>query len=781
MPPQKRRTNGQPAVAGALEFQGSKARGRRRLAVPLLLIGMLILLAGVVPSTKAAAQSQLGAPAARTVTAATSDQADRKASTPASGPASGKEQSSPAREKAHFARLDKATAALRAYNVSKSDAAEIRDAIQALAAGKVDTGTKLRDGVSDPLGRKLIDWFRLRRGHGTASEYTTFLAQNPGWPSVDILRARMEEVLFAEGGDSAVISSYFKGGEPQSAAGLAVLASVHLAHDETEKAKALASKVWREHDLPRDLEHGFLARFGSLLTQEDHKWRLDRLLVDDVRWKAGRLHRAALAKRIIPLLSKKEQRKARARLAVFLRSRVAKSRLKAAPGAKSTDWGLVFHRIQQLRRKDKLDDAAKLILGAPTDPDVVVNLDDWWSERQKLSYAALKADKPKLAYKLVREAGPLSVNPLNEQSFMAGWIALRYLKDVDAAKRHFAAYTKTADGPLSRAKSNYWLGRAFEANGEQEKAKAAHQTAAREYDTFHGLLAIQKLDPGRRRITVTPPQGPSPEEIAELNGMDAAKAAALAYAAGLNRPVTRIFLRHLATLKDSEGWSAMVAHLAYAMDDTQTAVRIGKAAIANGHNLLYYSYPVHALPDYKPLRPPPETAFLLGLARQETEFNTGIVSGAGARGILQVMKGTANHVCHVYKIKCNHKRLVSDASYNTMIASAYVADRMAEFSGSYVLGLSSYNAGPGRTRQWIREFGDPRKAGIDPIDWIERIPIAETRRYVGKVLSNIQIYRARLGEEATALRLDEDLARAREASLTPKKRKTGPATATSGD
>ena len=212
-------------------------------------------------------------------------------------------------------------------------------------------------------------------------------------------------------------------------------------------------------------------------------------------------------------------------------------------------------------------------------------------------------------------------------------------------------------------------------------------------------------------------------------------------------------------------------------------MRIGKAAIANGHNLIYYAYPVHALPDYKPLRPPPETAFLLGLARQETEFNTDIVSGAGARGILQVMKGTANHVCREYKIKCNHQRLVSDASYNTMIASAYVADRMAEFSGSYVLGLSSYNAGPGRTRQWISEFGDPRKANVDPIDWIERIPIEETRRYVVKVLSNIQIYRARLGEEATALRLDEDLSRAREASLSPSKRKSGSTTDTakSGD
>ena len=180
---------------------------------------------------------------------------------------------------------------------------------------------------------------------------------------------------------------------------------------------------------------------------------------------------------------------------------------------------------------------------------------------------------------------------------------------------------------------------------------------------------------------------------------------------------------------------------------------------------------MHALPDYKPLRPPPEIAVLFGLARQETEFNIDTVSGAGARGILQVMKDTANHVCRDYKIKCDHKRLLTDGSYNTMIASAYVADRLAEFEGSYVLSIASYNAGPGRAHQWIREFGDPRKANVDPIDWIERIPIEETRRYVAKVLSNIQIYRARLGDEATALRLDQDLARAREASLAPKERK----------
>ena len=386
-------------------------------------------------------------------------------------------------------------------------------------------------------------------------------------------------------------------------------------------------------------------------------------------------------------------------------------------------------------------------------------------ERRGLAYLALKANKPKLAYEIVRDAGPVSVNELNDQTFMAGWIALRYLKDVKQAEKHFADLVRTADGPLSRGRAHYWMGRTAEALGDAARARTSYQAAARETDTFHGLLAMQKLSPGppgadassRRRY-------PTPTSAERFTNHSAAKAIALARKAGLGRSVTRVFLLNLAKIEKDEAWAAMAAHFARVTGDTQTAVRIGKAAIANGQNLVYYSYPVHALPKYTPLRPPPETAMLLGLARQETEFNSDTVSSAGAAGILQVMKVTANHICRDYKIKCTHARLLTDDSYNIMIASAYVADRMAEWQGSYVLALSSYNAGPGRTRQWIKEFGDPRTAAIDPIDWIERIPIEETRRYVAKVLSNIQIYRARLGEAATALRLDEDLNRARTAS-----------------
>jgi soluble lytic murein transglycosylase len=366
---------------------------------------------------------------------------------------------------------------------------------------------------------------------------------------------------------------------------------------------------------------------------------------------------------------------------------------------------------------------------------------------------------------------------MNDQTFMAGWIALRYLKDAKQAEKHFATLVSNADGPLTRARANYWMGRTAEALGDKKRAQQSYEAAARFNDTFHGLLAVQKLAPGSRALSFDPPASPTQEQTKRFTEHEAVRAYALARTADLPRHVTRVFLLNAAKIENDEAWAAMAAHLARASGDTQTGVRIGKAAIAAGHNLIYYSYPVHGLPKYTPLRKPPEEAYLLGLARQETEFNSDTVSGAGARGILQVMKVTANHICRDYKIKCKHDKLLTDDAYNTMIASAYVADRLDEWQGSYVLGLPSYNAGPGRTREWVKEFGDPREANVDPIDWIERIPFEETRNYVAKVLSNIQVYRARLGE-ADPLRLQDDLYRARAASARPAEGGTLRATST---
>jgi soluble lytic murein transglycosylase len=384
--------------------------------------------------------------------------------------------------------------------------------------------------------------------------------------------------------------------------------------------------------------------------------------------------------------------------------------------------------------------------------------DGWWEERRATAYAALKAGKPKTAYELVRDPGALSVNAGKDASFMAGWLALRHLGDAKHALGHFEALAREADGPLSHARGQYWVGRAHEALGDAAKARQHYQAAARHFDTFHGQLARLKLDPNADTLKITPPVAPTPDQAQRFNGSDAVRAIVVARKAGLDISLARAFLVHLRRQLATEAEVAMLAHLAHALGDTQGSLRIGKAGIARGMNLVYYAYPLHGLPQYTPLRNPPEPAVILGIARQESEFNTTTLSGAGARGILQVMPITARHVCRDYKIKCQIDRLMKDAAYNTMLGSAYIADRMAEFGGSYVLTLAGYNAGPGRAREWIKEFGDPRDKDVDPLDWIYRIPFEETRDYVQKVLSNIQVYRARLGE-ANAVRINADLKR----------------------
>ncbi len=663
-------------------------------------------------------------------------------------------------ETEHAARYDAAIAEVRGLTPSSADADHIREAIDAIAGDNLTRAKALRAQVQDPAGAKLIDWYSYRTGHGTASEIRAFLAANPTWPDRGTLTKRAEEALLESEATPAEVKSFFAEIPPASALGLATLAAALAADKDEAAAKALAAKLWGETEIPAAHEAEVLKRIGSLLTEADHKRRLDRLLLSGGTTRERRA-RAATIRRTISHLSASEKKKAEARLALFLRRKGSRQLVaKLPPEVLAKEWGLAVQRAQALRRQDKDEQAWKVLLSNEAEPTLAVKPDGWWEERRANAYAALKAHKPKVAYDLVRDPGKLEINAHNDACFMAGWIALRHLKDAHKAVAHFQALVKSADGPLSRSRGNYWLGRAYEALGERSKANEAYLAASLQIDTFHGQLARLKLDPKATALKIDPPVAPTATEIARFNSLDTVRAAVIAQKVGLDRSIVRAFLVQLRSHMKTEAEVAMLAHLAEAMGDTQISVRIGKSGVARGFNVIYYAYPVHRLPPYKPLRRPPETAVLLGIARQESEFNTVTLSHAGARGILQVMPGTARHVCREYKIKCDISRLMKDASYNTMLGSAYISDRMDEFDGSYILAIAGYNAGPGRARQWIREFGDPRDPRIDPIDWIHRIPIEETRRYVQKVLSNIQVYRARLGNEATAVRLNADLRRA---------------------
>jgi soluble lytic murein transglycosylase len=662
-------------------------------------------------------------------------------------------------ELAHIARYDAAIAPLRNLALSSEEAATLRAALKTASEGDLPDARAARDKVGGAAARKLVDWYLFRAGYGTSGEIRAFLDTSPAWPDRRLLIQRSEEALFNSTASAAEIKAFFGGKEPATAIGLAALASAYLADKDEARAKALAVKAWTDYHLPSGQEAAFLRRLGSLLTEADHKRRLDRLLFNDSRWVGERNERAQYIRRMLPLLSADEKKKAEARLAVFMRAKNSSQLIAKLPAEAQAEWGVAMQMAQALRRQKKDEEAWKILLAEPV-TTITVKPDGWWEERRASAYAALKAGKPNLAYDLVRDPGRLSDNAGKDAAFLAGWLALRHLRDTKLALGHFQLLADTADGPLSKARGHYWLGRTHQVLGDDAKAKEAFRAASVFIDTFHGQLARLELDPQSSTLKVEPPATPTAEDIARFNGLDAVRAAVIARKAGVDLSVVRAFLTHLRNHLNSEAELAMLAHLAQTLGDPLTAVRIGKGAIARGHNLIYYAYPVQALPNYKPLRQPPEPAFILGIARQESEFDQTTLSGAGARGILQVMPVTARHVCSDYKIKCDIPRLMKDPVYNTMMGSAYISDRMDEFSGSYVLTLAGYNAGPGRAREWIKEFGDPRDGSVDPIDWIHRIPFEETRDYVQKVLSNIQVYRARLGEEATAVRLKADLKRA---------------------
>jgi soluble lytic murein transglycosylase len=661
----------------------------------------------------------------------------------------------------YFAAMDKLIAPLRDNRLAAADIQRLKDALKAVDANDPAEAREIAAKINEPAMRTLVSWYALRAGAGTASDYTKFLAENPGWPDAALLRRRSEQQLVSAGGPAKEILAFFGPNAPLSGSGTIALASAHLALGDETRAKELAIKAWRENDIPPASETGFLARFERFLVPADHRRRLDELLIDEGRFAAQRTPRVAAARRLLPKFQDVERKKAEARIAVYARAGNAAKLMAGLPAAAkepASDPGLLFQRIQLARSQGKEDEVSRLLRLAPADAGTLVDPDAWWLHRRWAIYEYLGASRYKEAYEIARAPGPLTVNPIKDATFLAGWIALRHLKDTKAAVSHLEASRENADGPLSAARGNYWLARAHEALGQKSEAAKYYEEAAQRIDTFHGALAHQKLNPGPQGAPMPLPAMPSAAVADAFNANPLLRAAVLAHYADVGRGLTRIIVAHLRTTLKTEAEVAMLAHLANALGDHQMAVRVGKTGVARGMNLIAYSYPVHPFPEYKPLRQSPERAMLLAIARQESEFNPEIISHAGARGLLQVMPITARHICKDHKIKCDIPRLITDTSYNAMIASAYIGDRKEEFSGSYVLTLAGYNAGPGRARQWMRRFGDPRTPEIDAVDWIEMIPFEETRDYVKKVLSNIQMYRARLGEP-TPVRLVSDLKR----------------------
>jgi soluble lytic murein transglycosylase len=632
---------------------------------------------------------------------------------------------------------------------SDADIAALKAVIEAARKGKDAAANASEKTIADPVARKLAEWVILRSDNTTPSfqRYADFIAANPAWPHMPLFRRRAENALWNDGIDDAKIRAFFARQKPTTAKGRFVLARVLLAQGDRAGAQALVQQAWRNQDCSSDVEKSVLDMFGSLLTPADHKARMDQRFYDD-DIEAG-MRAAARLGGIDRLI-------ARARAAVIKNARNAKVLLDAVPAAARKDAGYIFSRAQWLRRNGKLEEAGELILTAPSDPAILLDVNRWWQERRILVRKLLDDNDVRTAYRVARDAAtPTQGNYRVDKHFTAGWIALRFLHDPATAAAHFAHINKGTVNPHALGRGGYWQGRAAEAMGQHAQARVFYTMAAEYTATYYGQLARARL--GIKDLGLRGPQSFTAQERSVLGNLEVVRAAQILYALNERDMLASIFAEIGQSGTDIAGM-AVLADIARKHEDGRAMLLLGKGGLGRGLPLDYYAYPIVGLPAYKPIAPPIEPALAYSIARQESHFNQKVVSIAHAYGFMQVTPAAAKDTAKRYKVPYSRSRLLSDPVYNMQMGAAELSMLLDTYNGSYLLTFAGYNAGRGRVRQWIAAYGDPRDPKIDPVDWAERIPLSETRNYVQRIMENLQVYRARFGG-GSKLVIEADLKR----------------------
>ena len=443
-----------------------------------------------------------------------------------------------------------------------------------------------------------------------------------------------------------------------------------------------------------------------------------------------------------------------ARVAVIREATNAGAALAAVPTSQRSDPGYLFATVEHLRKKDKLAEAAAIILKAPRDAESLVDTDAWWNERRIVARDLLDAGRTRDAYRVASLHSAESPVEAADAEFHAGWIARRFLNDPAAAGRHFARGAEVSPRPLTQSRAYYWLGRTAEAT-RSGNASGYYSKATAYPTTFYGQLAASKL--GRRPNDIAYPR-PSGAERQQFESRAAVRAIRRLEEIGLTSRADSLY-RSLADELTNPGELAMLAAMAERRGNHYLALKVGKQANVRGINAAAaLAFPVGVIPASANISAAGK-ALAYAIARQESEFRPDARSGAGALGLLQLMPGTAKTLARQAGMAYSPARLTTDVAYNAVLGSRYLGQQIDNFSGSYVLTFAAYNAGPTRARDWIRRFGDPRGRSVDDVvDWVERIPFTETRNYVQRVMENYQVYKVRLGAETN---IERDLVHGR--------------------
>lgn len=630
--------------------------------------------------------------------------------------------------------------------VAPAGAADLNAQNYRHAFALIDSGHALQAEVfaargHDPVLNKVIRGIVMAQPGNDAGfeEMADFIIRNPDWPNLKGVEAIAEQKIPTTAPAIKVVG-WFQTYPPVSLAGFYRYIDALNTTGQTQNVTNLIRTRWIEGDFSAEELAAFRARFQQFLGDDEIWARLDHLL-----WKAD----VAGTRHMYPYVNAGLKALAEARLGLATRSSNVDSLIERVPRDMLSDPGLLFERLRWHVHNNQDDQAVNILKHAP---EQLGKPEAWWEQRQIMVRRFMDNKDYDQAYELAANHGPLEGKPLVESEFLSGWLALRFLDSLEDARRHFQTVLDRAATPVSRARGAYWLGRTYEAHGDKANAQQLYETAAALNITYYGQLAAARIYE-HPIISATPEPTIPPTVRNAFYSRDVIRAIERLDAIGEHDRAHGFFHAAIEAAQQRADF-ALLTELAYRIERPDFAIEAGKAATQKNMLMAAGGFPLLG----RNLPRPPDPAFTHALIRQESMFNPEAHSPAGAEGLMQLMPATAKGVAKKLGMRFKAQSL-ADPDINLRLGTTFVQDQINSFDGSYILALAGYNAGPHRVREWMTQIGDPRKNGVDVIDWIELIPVSETRNYVQRIMESLQVYRARLAGGKAPLQIMQDLRR----------------------
>lgn len=575
------------------------------------------------------------------------------------------------------------------------------------------------------------------------------ISRHPNWPEMYKVR-KLVELKMPKDARPYDVEEWFQKYPPVTGEGLQIYLSALKKMGHKQQLRDALTKAWPNIELSSTETIALMTKYKHILTEKQNRKRLDSLF-----WKK-RFKESEYMQRFV---SKDYQRLTDARMRLMRQRNGVDEAVRAVPKSLQNDAGLQYARVYWRRKKD-MDTGAAQLLQPNMRPQTIEYSKKWWTERHILARRAMEDKEYRKAYSLVSVHWQTGGSfPYAQAEFLSGFLALRFLNKPRRAFDHFHKLYKNVKTPVSLSRAAYWLGRSADELKQPTVARQWYLAAAKYPTTFYGQHALEKLDNiDVRRLLKTAPPTINQAEMDKFAQTENMRMLRLLLSAGLDDYARPFFQRALSSAKSASDYMAII-NLGEQTKQRHFKVFASKKILSKDKKIVFEKgYPV--LPkSWQPRRNRQDLTLMHAIIRQESNFETTVRSPAGALGLMQLMPGTAGDTRRKLGIKRPKNgagALTTDPAYNVLLGSTYLQQMLNRFDGSAVMASAAYNAGPARVSRWINEMGDPRGHGSHAIiDWIERMPIYETRNYVQRVLENRFVYTHRLSSGATDVKLSQ--------------------------